>query len=516
MSDIAWTLYLVLVPLIGAVLVATLPTNDHELAKRVALGVTIVEFAVFVMTWAAYDKGANGYQFVTSYKWIPQFGIHFSIGLNGISLPLVGLSTLLTAVVVLASWHEAEGGTRSVKAYFALTLVLEAFMVCVFSATDVFLFYVIFEAMLIPAYFLIGSYGGAQRSYAAVKFLLYSLAGGLLMLASVIGIYVLSAQQLKGGGTFDLETLKTLHITPGVGKLLFLGFFVAFAIKAPLVPFHTWLPDAGAEAPTGTAVLLVGVLDKVGTFGFLVYCIPLFPDASRTFTPLVITLGVIGVLYGALVAMVQRDLKRLVSYTSVAHFGFIAIGVFAFTTQAQSGAVLYMVNHGLSTGALFLVVGFLWERRKSRDIEAFGGVGSVAPLLGGAFLVAGLSSLALPGMNSFVSEFLVLAGTFTRYKVAAIIATTGIVLAALYILIAYQRVVQGPVVHEEVKSLPDLTPREIWVMAPLVALIVGLGVYPKPLLDVINPAVRTTLDQVHRTDPAPTRPVAATTTGDGK
>ena len=511
MSDIAWVLYLLVVPVIGAVLVAALPKGDDLLVKRVALLASIAELVVFVMTWIAYEPSASGYQFVTDYSWISQFGIHFKVGVNGISLALIGLAVVLTPIVVLASWHECEDGKRSVKTFFVLMLVTEAMMVGVFSATDLFLFYVFFEAILIPAYFLIGSYGGPQRQYAAVKFLLYSLFGGLLMLASVIGLYVLSAQQLKTGGTFDLATLQTLHITSGMGKLLWLGFFIAFAIKAPLVPFHTWLPDAGAEAPTGMAVLLVGVLDKIGTFGFLVYCIPLFPEASKYFTPLVLTLAVVGVVYGALIAMVQRDLKRLVSYTSVSHFGFIAMGVFAFTTQSQSGAVLYMVNHGLSTGALFLVVGFLWERRRSRDINDFGGVGSVAPMLGAAFFIAGLSSLALPGLNSFVSEFLVLVGTFSRYKVAAVIATTGIILAALYILIAYQKVIQGPVVHEEVKGFKDLSVREIGVMAPLVVLIIGLGVYPKPLLDVINPAVKSGLEQGHHTDPAPTRPVAVQT-----
>ena len=317
-------------------------------------------------------------------------------------------------------------------------------MVGVFAATDVFLFYVFFEAMLVPVYFLIGRYGGPRRSYAAVKFLLYSLFGGLLMLAALIGLYVVSADQL-GTGTFDFTQLAALSIDPTLQKWLFTGFFIAFAIKAPLVPFHTWLPDAAAESTPGTAVLLVGVLDKVGTFGMLRYCLELFPDASHWATPLVIALAVVGIIYGALLAIGQTDIKRLIAYTSVSHFGFIALGVFVMTTQGQSGSALYMVNHGFSTAALFLIGGFLISRRGSRLIDDFGGVQKVAPVLAGTFLVAGLSSLALPGLSSFVSEFLVLVGTFERYTWVGVIATLGIVLAALYILLMYQRTMTGPV-----------------------------------------------------------------------
>jgi NADH-quinone oxidoreductase subunit M len=372
--------------------------------------------------------------------------------------------------------------------------------------------------MLIPMYFLIGGYGSAeataQRSYAAVKFLLYSLFGGLLMLAAVIGLYVVSADQL-GVGTFDFATLRQLDIGPDTQKLLFLGFFVAFAIKAPLFPFHTWLPDAGAQSPTGGAVLLVGVLDKVGTFGLIRYCIPLFPDASSYFAPMVLALAVVGIFYGALLAIGQRDMKRIVAYTSLAHFGFIALGTFALTTQAGTGAVLYMVNHGLSTGLLFFVVGFLVARRGSRDVGAYGGMARVTPVLAGVFLVAGLSSLGLPGLNSFVSEFLVLVGTFTRYQPLAIVATCGIVLAAVYILYLYQRTMTGPIVHEENRTVADLSLREKVVVAPMVALIVALGVYPKPLIDIITPTVTATLTDVGRSDPPPTVSTTAETAETG-
>jgi NADH-quinone oxidoreductase subunit M len=510
-STVPWLTILLVVPAAGALALAAVPRKAGglaKLAKQFALGISVVELILAVLATAAYSPGVAGFQFGQSYPWIKQFGISYSVGADGISLVLILLATFLVPVVVLASWDDAEQGKRSVPAFFALLLALEAGMVGVFAATDVFLFYVFFEAMLIPMYFLIGSYGpateAAQRSYAAVKFLLYSLFGGLLMLAAVIGLYVVSAN--AGTGTFDFATLRQLDISPDTQKLLFLGFFIAFAIKAPLFPFHTWLPDAGAQSPTGGAVLLVGVLDKVGTFGLLRYCIPLFPDAADYFAPMVLALAVIGIFYGALLAIGQRDMKRIVAYTSLAHFGFIALGTFALTTQAGTGAVLYMVNHGLSTGLLFFAVGFLATRRGSRDVGAFGGMAQVTPVLAGVFLIAGLSSLGLPGLNSFVSEFLVLVGTFTRYQPLAIVATCGIILAAVYILFLYQRTMTGPVVHQENRKLPDLSLREKLVVAPLVALIVALGVYPKPLIDIIRPTVTSTLVDVGRSDPAPTAP----------
>jgi len=382
--------------------------------------------------------------------------------------------------------------------------VLETMMIGVFAATDVFLFYVFFEAMLIPMYFMIGSYGVGQRQYAAVKFLLYSLLGGLLMLVAVIALYVYSAGP-GHPGTFLFSQLIHVSLSPTVQKWLFLGFFVAFAIKAPLWPFHTWLPDAAASSQPGAAVLLVGVLDKVGTFGMIRYCLELFPAAAHHFTPLVIVLSVIGVLYAAVVAIGQRDLKRLIAYTSVSHMCLITLGIFAMTSEGQAGGVLYMVNHGFSTGALFLIAGFMIARRRSQLIADYGGVQKVAPVLAGVFLVAGLAGLAMPGLNTFVSEFLVLVGTFTRYEVAAILATASIILASIYILWMYQRTMTGPV-RQEVSGMHDLRARELWAVGPLIALIVVLGVYPKPVLDVINPAVQQTLAQVHSTDPVPPHP----------
>ena len=519
MKNWPWLTILLILPTAGALAVAVIPRRRSALAKQLALAISLVELVLTIVMSSVFVQGKPGFQFVQSYDWIKAFGVSYQVGADGIALVLIALSAVLVPVVILASWDDADPApgaatttTRSVPVFFALILLLEASMVGVFAATDVFLFYVFFEAMLIPMYFLIGSYGspGPKRTYAAVKFLLYSLLGGLLMLAAVIGLYVLSSQQLRHG-TFDFDTLRTIHITPGVQKAMFLGFFIAFAIKAPLFPFHTWLPDAGAESPTGGAVLLVGVLDKVGTFGLIRYCIPLFPQAAKSLAWLVLALAVIGIFYGALLAMGQRDLKRLVSYTSIAHFGFIAIGVFAFTSQAGTGAVLYMVNHGLSTGALFLIVGFMISRRGSRDPASYGGWGKSTPMLSGVFLVAGLSSLALPGLSTFVSEFLVLVGTFTRYRALAIVATVGIVLAALYILLMYQRTMHGPLREGTDRSmLRDLSTREAFVIAPLLALIVALGVYPKPLIDTINPAVTATFKDAGRTDPAPTHPVATT------
>jgi NADH-quinone oxidoreductase subunit M len=459
--------------------------------------------------------GAPNFQFTQVYQWIPQFGVHYAVGVDGIALVLLLMTTVLMPVVVLASWNDVEGESspageppprRSVKTYFALMLVLETMMIGVFAATDVFLFYVFFEAMLIPMYFMIGSYGVGQRQYAAVKFLLYSLLGGLLMLVAVIALYVYSLQ--AGHGTFLFSQLTHLALSTNAERWLFLGFFVAFAIKAPLWPFHTWLPDAAFSAQPGAAVLMLGVMDKVGTFGMIRYCLELFPSAFHYFTPLILVLAVISVLYGAIVAIGQTSLKRLIGYTSVSHFGFIVLGIFALTTQGQSGATLYMVNHGFATGALFLLAGFLIIRRGSDRIADYGGVQKVAPVLAGLLLVSGLAGLSMPGLSTFVSEFLVLAGTFTRYKVAASFATAGIILAAIYILWMYQRTMNGPTAAS-VAGMKDLRPRELWAVVPLVALIIALGVYPKPVLDVINPAVQSTMSQVHATDPVPAHPAAA-------
>jgi NADH-quinone oxidoreductase subunit M len=435
---------------------------------------------------------------VQSNSWISAFNINFAVGVDGISLVLILLSTILVPIVVLATWNESEGGRWGVKTFYVLILILETMMIGVFAATDLFLFYVFFEAMLIPVYFLIGGYGSGNRSGAAIKFLLYSLFGGLLMLASIIGIYVISGNQI--GATFDLTQLATLEIDNRTENFLFLGFFIAFAIKAPLWPFHTWLPDAAKAATPGTSVLLLGVLDKVGTYGMIRFCLALFPDASKTFTPLIITLAVISIIYGAFMAIGQKDIKGLIAFTSISHFGFITMGIFAMTSQGMSGANLYMVNHGFSTAALFLVAGWMMSRRKSSTISDFGGLQRVTPVMAWSFFIAGMSGLALPGLSSFVSEFLVLVGTYTRYPVAAVIGTIGIVLAALYILIPIQKTLHGPTTEGN-ENLKDLNLREKFAIAPVIAIIVVMGFYPKPVLDLINPTSEKIVTNAGFTDP---------------
>jgi NADH-quinone oxidoreductase subunit M len=537
MNGFPWLTVAGAVPLAGALVISLIPGLPADsavadrrareaLAKWLALAFSLVTLVVVIIIAVRFQVGGPNYQFTESYSWIPAFGVHYALGVDGIALVLIGMSVVLMPVVILASWHDADGvpaadapaedtplggkptGVKhSTKTYFALMMVLETMMIGVFAATDVFLFYVFFEAMLVPMYFMIGSFGVGRRQYAAVKFLLYSLLGGLLMLVAIIALYVYSTHSAVTGhhGSFLFSELIQISLSSTVQKWLFLGFFIAFAIKAPLWPFHTWLPDAAASSPPGAAVLLVGVLDKVGTYGMLRYCFELFPAGAKYFTPLVIALAVVGILYGAIVAIGQQDMKRLIAYTSISHFGFIALGIFAMTSQGVTGATLYMVNHGFATGALFILAGFLITRRGSDRIADFGGVQKVAPVLAGLFLISGLAGLSLPGLSTFVSEFLVLIGTFSRYKLPAIIATAGIVLAAIYILWLYQRTMGGPV-REEVAGFKDLKVREVLAVAPLIVLLIGVGVYPKPVLDIINPAVQATMAQIHITNPVPAHP----------
>ncbi|GAA0951934.1 NADH-quinone oxidoreductase subunit M [Kribbella koreensis] len=500
---IGWLTLTLLLPLVGALATIAVPKAKALLSKQVALVFSLVTLALTIVIAVGYHQnGAADYE--ENHTWIKAFGAHYALGLDGVGIVLVVLTALLTPIVLIASWNDAKTGRWSEKSFFAWILGLEALSIGVFSATDVFLFYVLFEATLIPMYFLIGGFGGPQRSYAAVKFLLYSLLGGLLMLASVVGLYVVSA---KNGGdpSYLLTDLVKVDMSQNTERWLFLGFFFAFAVKAPMVPFHTWLPDAAAEATPGTSVLLVGILDKIGTFGMIRFCLGLFPEASRWATPVVLVLALISVLYGALVAIGQTDIKRLIAYTSISHFGFIVMGIFALTSQGLTGSTLYMFNHGLSTAALFLVAGYLISRRGSARIADYGGVEKVAPVLAGTFLFAGLSSLALPGLSPFISEFMVLAGTFSKHKVIAVIAVLGIVLAALYILIMYQRLMTGPV-RDGIEKLKDLNFREVFAIAPLVVLIIGFGIYPKPVVDIIKPAVESTMQRVGVTDPAPQVP----------
>ncbi|MGE2834767.1 NADH-quinone oxidoreductase subunit M [Mycobacterium sp. SMC-4] len=513
MVSFPWLTVLWAVPMVGAVLVMLLPPAARELAKWVALAVSLVVLALTAVVAVGFDPGGAQYQFVENYRWIPSFGTGYILGVDGIALALVVLTAVLVPLLIVAGWNDARDrvswGGRAVHVYFALTLAVESMVLISLFALDILLFYVFFEAMLIPMYFLIGGFGGARRSVAAVKFLLYNLFGGLIMLAAVIGLYVATATSPAfESGTFDFRaivaavTAGEFVLNPVVMHLIFGGFMVAFAIKAPLWPLHRWLPDAAVEATPASAVLMMAIMDKVGTFGMIRYCLPLFGDSSAYFRPLIITLAVIGIVYGAVVAIGQTDVMRLIAYTSISHFGFIILGIFVMTSQGQSGSTLYMINHGISTAALFLIAGFLVSQRGSRLISSYGGVQKVAPVLAGTFLVAGLATLSLPGLAPFISEFLVLIGTFTRYPVLAVLAATALVLSAIYILWTYQRMMTGPVTDGNAE-LRDLRPREVAVAAPLIALLVLLGVYPKPALDIIDPAVGHTLTTIDQSDPAP-------------
>lgn len=496
-----WLTLLWLLPAVGAVAVLAIPRAQPQVAKVLALVVSAATLGIAVVLTVSFDPAGEEFQFVESHSWIESFGARYELGVDGIALVLVLLTTALLPLLMVAGWNDA-GRDKSARVYVASMLLVEAMVLMSFCTLDILLFYVLFEAMLIPMYFLIGGFGGPGRAAAAVKFLLYNLVGGLVMLAAVIGLYVVTAQSdAFDRGTFGFREIAAaaeageLGVGQGVLNALFLGFMFAFAVKAPLWPFHTWLPDAAVESTPATAVLMMAVVDKVGTFAMLRYCLQLFPESSRYFAPVIITLAVIGIVYGAVLAIAQTDVMRLIAYTSISHFGFIILGIFVMNSQGQAGATLYMVNHGISTAALFLVAGFLVSRRGTRVISHYGGVQKVAPVMAGVFLIAGLATLSLPGLAPFVSEFLVLIGTFAQYHVAALVAATALVLSAIYILWLYQRVMTGP--HRvENEGMKDLAPRELVVMAPLVALLIILGVYPAPLLDIVTPAVQTTITAV--------------------
>ncbi|MCA2240945.1 NADH-quinone oxidoreductase subunit M [Mycobacterium sp. WUMAC-067] len=529
MNSVPWLSVLWLVPLAGSVLIILMPPGLRQLAKWTGLVFGVLTLAVAVVVTLGFKTGGAPYQFVEKHQWIPAFGAGYTLGVDGIAVVLVLLTAVLIPVLQVAGWNDGGERTqvdgddllrpaspslqssRGVHAYIALTLAIESMVLISVIALDVLLFYVFFEAMLIPMYFLIGGFGGGPgRSRAAVKFLLYNLFGGLIMLAAVIGLYVVTSQH--GSGTFDFREIVAgvasgrYGADSAVFKALFLGFMFAFAIKAPLWPFHRWLPDAAVEATPATAVLMMAVMDKVGTFGMLRYCLQLFPDASTYFRPLIVVLAVIGVVYGAVVAIGQTDIMRLIAYTSISHFGFIILGIFVMTSQGQSGSTLYMLNHGLSTAAVFLIAGFLISRHGSRAIADYGGVQKVAPILAGTFLVSAMATLSLPGLAPFISEFLVLLGTFNRYWLAAGFGVTALVLSAVYMLWLYQRVMTGPVAAGNEK-IGDLRARELVVVAPLIALLLVLGIYPKPVLDIINPAVENTMTTIGQHDPKPTVPV---------
>ena len=481
------------VPVLGAILVLLLPRRQEHVTKVVTLATTVVTFVISLPVYFRFDVTSADYQFVEQRAWIPSLGVTYHVGVDGISVLLVLLTTFLMPLVLLSSWTSVESRWKE----FAITmLLLETGMLGVFVALDLFLFYVFWEAMLIPMYLIIGIWGGPNRIYAAVKFILYTLAGSLLMLVAILFVYFQHGAATSVY-TFDLPVLVRFVIPGGLTQdLLFLAFAVAFAIKVPMFPFHTWLPDAHVEAPTPGSVILAGVLLKMGTYGFLRFCLPLFPQASMTWAPWIFTLSVIGIIYGAWVSTVQTDIKKLVAYSSVSHLGFVVLGLFTLTPQGMVGGIIQMVNHGLSTGALFLMVGMIYERRHTRLIADFGGLWKVIPAFSVLFLIVCLSSLGLPGLNGFVGEFLILLGTFQVHRVAAVVANAGIIFAAVYLLWMYQRVCFGEVTSEANRRLHDLSPREWAVLLPVLLFIVWIGVYPTTFTTMTEPSVQALITQV--------------------
>ncbi len=500
MNEFPLLTLLIVAPLVGALVVALAPA---ALTKQVAVGFGLLTLALGVVIAVRYDVD-GGMQLQEQHSWIEAFGVNYALGIDGLGLLMVLLTVLLVPIVMVAGWFDADDGDT--KAFFAWALALEALSLAVFCATDVFLFYVVFEATLIPAYFLIGGFGRAGRAAVAVKFLMFQLAGGLVLLASVIGLYVVSAQQ--GTPSYLLSDLSELDISQSAGRWLFAGFFIAFAIKAPLFPVHTWLADTTEKATPGTSVLLVCVLDKIGTFGMLRFCLGIFPEASQWATPLVMVLALISIVYGALVAIGQDDVLRLIGLTSLSHFGFITLGIFALSSQGGTGSILYMVNHGLGTAALFLLAGYLIRRRGTSLISEMVGIEKATPVLAGLFLVAGLATLGLPGLSPFVSEFLVLMSAFDYAWYVGAIAVTGIVLAAIYVLWMYQRVMTGAT-SVDVEGTPDLDRREIGAVAPLMLALVLFGFYPMPLLDVANPTIDSLMTYVGVSDAPPDVPAGS-------
>jgi NADH-quinone oxidoreductase subunit M len=495
---------IVFLPLAGALALLFVSNGDgrrNGIVRVTSLVVSLLAFAATLLLWARFDPASADFQFIERHAWIPAFGIDYYIGVDGISLLLLLLTAFLTPVALLSSWESIE---RKVKEFSIFILVLESAMLGVFVSLDLFLFYIFWDFMLIPMYFLIGIWGYERRIYAAVKFVLYTMAGSVLMLIAIIGVAWLH-NSVTGSYSFDLLKLYDLDIAPAMQFWCFLAFAGAFAIKVPLFPFHTWLPDAHVEAPTAGSVILAGVMLKMGTYGLVRFAFPLFPDAATSFAPYLAALSVIGIVYGALVAMVQPDLKKLVAYSSVSHLGFVVLGICAMNVQGVQGAVYQMVNHGVSTGALFLIVGMLSDRRHTRLIAEFGGLKNVMPRLVAAFLIVTLSSIALPGLNGFVGEFLILLGTFQWDVRFAAIAVSGVILSAVYMLWMFQRVNYGPVTREKNEALPDLTRREWWVLGPMVAMAIVMGVVPGPFLRPMEPAVRQIILRVGSGQPATVR-----------
>ncbi|KAB0667580.1 NADH-quinone oxidoreductase subunit M [Oryzomonas japonica] len=474
-------------PILGVLLLLFIPKDSKGVLRGVALAVTVVTFLVSLPILTGFQTNAE-FQFLENVPWIAAgpFVMRYNVGIDGISLWLVILTTFIMPLAVLSTWTAVE---EKVKEYMICLLLLETGMLGAFISLDLFLFYIFWEVMLIPMYFIIGIWGGKNKIYAAVKFFIYTMVGSLLMLVALIFLYFKGLD--AGFSNFGLLQFFDLRLDPATQTWLFLAFALAFAIKVPMFPLHTWLPDAHTEAPTAGSVILAAILLKMGTYGYVRFALPLFPDAAHRFTPLIATLAVIGIIYAALVAMVQEDVKKLVAYSSVAHLGFVMLGVFAFNTQGITGGMLQMLNHGVSTGALFLIVGFIYERRHTRLITDFGGLSKQMPIFATIFMIVTLSSIGLPGTNGFVGEFLILLGSFeSSLRWWAVVASSGVILSAVYMLWMFQRVMFGELDNPKNQTLSDLNAREIAIMLPLLALIFIMGVYPNPFIEKMDPAVQ--------------------------
>jgi len=513
-----WVLVaLLLIPLVGAALIFVVGRRSAESegkgledpgARQIAFYTFLIEFIVSLGLWFSFDPANAGWQASLDIPWIPTWGVRFTLGVDGIALMMVLLTTFIMPLTVLGSWTSVRTKVRS---YYALLLILTTGMLGVFLARDLFLFYVMWEVMLVPMYFIIGIWGGERRIYASLKFFIYTMLPSLLMLVAIIYLG-LHARDATGTPNFSYDNMLAMSsLTPKAALWLFGAFAFAFAVKVPMFPFHTWLPDAHVEAPTAGSVVLAGIMLKMGTFGFLRFALPLFPGAamSPTVRTLMLVLAVIGIIYGALVAMVQPDFKKLVAYSSVSHLGFVMLGIFALTVQSVQGALMIMISHGISTGALFLLIGMIYERKHSRLIESYGGIARVVPMFAAILTFVALSSIGLPGTNGFIGEFLVLVGSFRTYPVFATIAATGVIFAAAYLLWAIQRILFNPLDKTENTHLPDLNRRELALLAPLVAAIIWLGVYPAPVLRRMEAASQALVNRVEtRSDMAAPPPVA--------
>lgn len=491
--------YLLLVPLAGSLILLFFKKDNESLIRWFGLAVSLLAFAISLIIYFNFDKAAPGYQFIHEFKWIDKLNISYKVGIDGMALLLLLLTTFLTPLTLLSSW---AGITRKVKEFTFFMLLLEAGMLGVFVSVDMFLFYIFWEAMLIPMYFIIGIWGGEQRIYASVKFFLYTMFGSLLMLVAIIWLAVYASASL-GHFTTDLTELYSVGptIKENIQNWMFAAFAFSFAIKVPLFPLHTWLPDAHVQAPTAGSVILAGVLLKMGTYGLLRFCLPLFPQAAVNFAPYMSVLAIIGIIYGALVAMVQKDMKKLVAYSSVAHLGFVVLGIFAMTQESIQGAVIQMVNHGLSTGALFLLVGVIYERTHTREISEYGGIAKIVPFYAFALLFASLSSIGLPGLNGFVGEFLILLGSFKSPVLGSwwytVFATSGVILSAVYLLWWYQRIAYGEITNPKMNNLHDMNMREILVIIPIFIFIVWIGIYPRTFLSISEKSTAKVIQQVH-------------------